>query len=56
MQSNLIAYIYDIPSEDNYTSKELTDILNGLGYLCDVQLKQSMAMKPFLTAIVKFEC
>ncbi len=48
-----IAYIYDIPKEDVYTSKELVQIMNALGYSCDVQIFPSE--KPFLKAVIKFQ-
>ena len=32
IQQNLVGFIYDIPKDDNYTSKELADIINALGF------------------------
>lgn len=50
-----IAYIYDIPKEDNYSSAELTQILSQLGYKCSVQINRHSSSKPFLSAMVKFD-
>lgn len=53
--SQTLAFIYDIPKDQGYTSAELTLILKGLGYKCDVQLKKKENLtNPFLSAVVKF--
>jgi hypothetical protein len=53
-----LAFIYDIPRSCGFTSKELTEHLNTLGYLCEVQIAntKSESVTPFLSARVKFEC
>ena len=55
-QSNsLIAYLYDIPRDDGYSSKELTQIMTTLGYRCEVQITPPKTQRTFVTARVKFD-
>lgn len=49
-----LAYIYDIPKDDGYSSRELTQMLRDLGYKCEVQLNKH-GNKPFYNAMVKFD-
>ncbi|CDW89443.1 poly a binding cytoplasmic 1 b [Stylonychia lemnae] len=51
----LLAFIYDIPKADGYTSIEITKILVDLGYSCNVQINRHSNSKPFLSAMVKFD-
>ena len=50
-----MAFIYDLPKEDKYTSAQLTDIIAKLGFRCEVQLDPHSSKKPFQTARAKFE-
>ena len=55
-KQSLLAFIYDIPKDENYTSQELTSIIKQLGLNGEVQIQRNgNVTKPFLSAMIKFE-